>query len=228
MCIIAYGIKKDIGNKRFQNCLTNNPDGFFLMGFKKGSKNEKPEYFVRTLLRKEVVSLWHKIPQDYCVLLHARIKTHGSISEKNVHGWNSNGWFFCHNGTLSIQNKNDMTDSETFFRYIFLPSFKDFEIKDTNEPIDFMVNSIIGSSKFVFWKNGKMLFYGDFIKPDKNKFAYFSNYTYESYSSYSCYKYGDSLDYEGLSGYRKTRSYYAPQKKYYSFNSKLIPEKRLQ
>lgn len=38
MCIIAYGFKKDIGTQRFQNCLTNNPDGFFLLGFKRGSK----------------------------------------------------------------------------------------------------------------------------------------------------------------------------------------------
>lgn len=43
MCIIAYGIKKDIGNQRFQNCLTNNPDGFFLLGFKGGNEDNKPD-----------------------------------------------------------------------------------------------------------------------------------------------------------------------------------------
>lgn len=49
MCIIAYGIKKDIGNQHFQNCITNNPDGFFLAAFKRGTCQEKPEYFIRTL-----------------------------------------------------------------------------------------------------------------------------------------------------------------------------------
>ena len=92
MCIIAYGIKKDIGNKRFQNCLTNNPDGFFLLGFKRGAEDKKPEFLIRTLLKKEVVATWEKIPNDYIVLIHARIKTHGSISEKNVHGWIGSGW----------------------------------------------------------------------------------------------------------------------------------------
>lgn len=82
MCIIAYGLKKDIGNQRFQNCLTNNPDGFFLLGFKRGCADDTPEFIIRTLIRKEVVATWEKIPNDYIVLLHARIKTHGSISKK--------------------------------------------------------------------------------------------------------------------------------------------------
>lgn len=178
MCIIAYGLKKDIGNQRFQNCLTNNPDGFFLLGFKRGCADDTPEFIIRTLIRKEVVATWEKIPNDYIVLLHARIKTHGSISKKNVHGWNGCGWYFCHNGVLSIKNKGDLTDSETFFRYLFLPAFGKTDIEETNEGIDEMVNSVIGLSKFVFWKNGKILFYGNFERPDKNKFAYFSNDTY--------------------------------------------------
>lgn len=214
MCIIAYGIKKDIGNKRFQNCLTNNPDGFFLLGFKRGNEDNKPEFLVRTLLKKEVVATWEKIPNDYIVLLHARIKTHGSISEKNVHGWNGDNWYFCHNGILSLKNKGDLTDSETFFRYLFLPAFGKTDIEETNEGIDDMVNSVIGLSKFVFWKKGKMLFYGHFERPDKNKFAYFSNDTY--------------INYDKKAGYPKYSKIYNYSKKYYSFNSKLIPEKRVQ
>ena len=34
---------------------------------------------VRTLLKKEVVATWEKIPNDYIALLHARLTTHGSI-----------------------------------------------------------------------------------------------------------------------------------------------------
>lgn len=41
--------QKDIGNQHFQNCITNNPDGFFLAAFKRGTCQEKPEYFIRTL-----------------------------------------------------------------------------------------------------------------------------------------------------------------------------------
>lgn len=105
MCIIAYGIKKDIGNKRFQNCLTNNPDGFFLLGFKRGAEDKKPEFLIRTLLKKEVVATWEKIPNDYIVLIHARIKTHGSISEKNVHGWNGDEVYWSNKTGYSKYSK---------------------------------------------------------------------------------------------------------------------------
>lgn len=228
MCIIAYGIKKDIGNQRFQNCLTNNPDGFFLIGFKRGNEDNKPEFLVRTLLKKEVVATWEKIPNDYIVLLHARIKTHGSISGKNVHGWNGDNWYFCHNGILSLKNKGDLTDSETFFRYLFLPAFGKTDIEETNEGIDNMVNSVIGSSKFVFWKKGKMLFYGNFERPDKKKFAYFSNNSYQKKEYSYCSFYGDEIYYDRKAGYSKYSKTYNYSKKYYSFNSKLIPEKRVQ
>lgn len=225
MCIIAYGIKKDIGEQHFKNCLDNNPDGFFLLGYKRGSTEEKPEFLIRTLLKKEVVDLWNKIPKDYIVLLHARIKTHGSVSEKNVHGWSSNGWYFCHNGILQIKNKDDMTDSETFFRYIFLPAFKNRCIEEkNNEDFSNMINTIIGSSKFVFFKKGQLLFFGDFIKPDKNKFAYFSNSSYKE-KYYYCSNYGDSLFYDEEFGFSKYSNTYKYQRKYYRFNSELIPEK---
>lgn len=229
MCIIAYGIKKDIGTQHFQNCLTNNPDGFFLAAFKRGSTQDKPEYFIRTLLKKEVVNLWNEIPKDYIVLLHARIKTHGSISEKNVHGWNGNGWYFCHNGVLSIKNKDDLTDSETFFRYLFLPAFGERAIQENNDDIDNMVSVVLGGSKFVFWKKGKMLFYGDFQRPDKSKFAYFSNSSYLKYThQYTCSSYGDELYYSHKLGYSKYSKKYHYTKKYYSLNNVLIPEKRVQ
>lgn len=78
------------------------------------------------------------------------LKLMGLFLKKNVHGWNGCGWYFCHNGVLSIKNKGDLTDSETFFRYLFLPAFGKTDIEETNEGIDEMVNSVIGLSKFVF------------------------------------------------------------------------------
>lgn len=120
MCIIAYGIKKDIGNKRFQNCLTNNPDGFFLLGFKRGAEDKKPEFLIRTLLKKEVVATWEKIPNDYIVLIHARIKTHGSISEKNVHGWNGGDWYFCHKAYYQSKIKETLQTVKRSFNHCSL------------------------------------------------------------------------------------------------------------
>lgn len=228
MCIIAYGIKRDVGTTHFNNCLKNNPDGFFLMGVKRGTTKGKPDFFIRTLIKKDVVCLWNKIPDDYMILLHARIKTHGSISEENIHGWNYNGWYFCHNGILSLKNKDDMTDSETFFKYIFIPAFKDCTPDDKNEDFANLINPLIGSSKFAFYKKGKFMFFGDFIRPDKNKFAYFSNSTYEG----SRYIIDCDFDLNGLEKHKNYKSYGKLQKNttsrkyYYTLNSKLQIEKR--
>ena len=109
-----------------------------------------------------------------------------------------------------------------------MPAFGKTDIEETNEGIDEMVNSVIGLSKFVFWKNGKILFYGNFERPDKNKFAYFSNDTYIKREYNYCSFYGDEIYYDKKAGYSKYSKTYNYSKKYFSFNSKLIPEKRVQ
>lgn len=199
MCIIAYGLRGDMKQSQFEECLTNNPDGFFLLAYRNSEK--KPYVYKRTLKRKEVEDEWERIDNDDSFILHARIKTHGSVSEKNIHGWFSDGWYFCHNGTLSIRSRGDMTDSETFFRDIFLPAFRDQQAIESLRKNN-MIRAVIGTSKFVFFKEGRILSYGDFIKPH-GKNVYFSNNSYmpvenqyieiPNYLNCDSYKYKDTI-----------------------------------
>lgn len=59
-------------------------------------------------------------------VFHARIKTHGSAGIKNCHCWRDKktDTIFAHNGTFSIAADKDKTDSETFFRHVFVPIYK--------------------------------------------------------------------------------------------------------
>lgn len=174
MCILVIKEKgvKFPTMKQVQACCDNNPDGFALSYSQKGriktfktmDKKEFLEYY------KGVMELPYK---EVAMILHARIKTHGSVGIKNCHCWESDGMSFAHNGILSIKNREDLTDSETFFRDIFLPIWRKGK---SWENAELAINAIIGSSKFGFLeRNGVIHHYGPF---QKEKGVLFSNSSY--------------------------------------------------
>lgn len=174
MCILVIKQKgvKFPTMKQVQACCDNNPDGFALSYSHKGkittyktmSKKEFLDYY------KRVMDLPYK---EVSMILHARIKTHGSIGIKNCHCWESDGMSFAHNGILSIKNRGDLTDSETFFRDIFLPIWRKGKSWKQAEGA---INAVIGSSKFGFLeKNGEIHHYGVFQKEND---ILFSNSSY--------------------------------------------------
>lgn len=175
MCIIAYGKKGDMTLTQLRTCMENNPDGFFLLGYEEHEKT--PHVYLRTFETTEVEEEFKRLKPSDNFIFHARIRTHGSITMKNIHGWEEKGWIFCHNGVLHIRARGDMTDSETFFKDIFIPAFGDQKAVSSLGKIK-MVNAIIGTSKMVFFKEGKMLSFGKFLRPDKEKDVWFSNNTY--------------------------------------------------
>ena len=104
----------------------------------------------------------------HAMYIHARIKTHGSERLENCHGWRENGLIFAHNGILDIANRDDLTDSETFFRDIFSPAYKVGGWKLGEKTI----NAIIGTSKFVFMDDkGNIHAYGNYIVDDGLMFS---------------------------------------------------------
>jgi hypothetical protein len=65
-----------------------------------------------------------------------------------------------------------MTDSETYFRDIFIPAYRQGGWKMGEKTID----CVIGTSKFVFMdKDGEIRHYGTYIEDDG---VLYSNYTY--------------------------------------------------
>lgn len=153
-----------------------NPDGFGIAYYTKGDSSVQ---IFRTLdvklFKKRYAEVCKRDPKTTAVLIHARIKTHGTVKLENVHCWHdeASGLVFAHNGMLSIKNRDDMTDSETFFRDIFIPilSFGGWEAANK------AINACIGSSKFAFLNTkGEIFTYGQFVK---DRGVLYSNTSYK-------------------------------------------------
>lgn len=168
MCIIA--IKPREVNypsyQRVKNMCDNNSDGFAIVWHVVG----QPVRNYRTLSEKKFLKKYNEITSTYkakdvSLFIHARIKTHGTMKLENCHGWIEDkvGMAFAHNGILSIKNRDDMTDSETFFRDIFTPVFEVGGWSAAEKAI----NACIGTSKFCFMDMyGNIIHYGNYIKGD--------------------------------------------------------------
>jgi len=179
MCIIAIkpaSVKRPT-DEQFKAMCSANPDGF---GYMTWSKDKGLQVY-KTMSESEYMKRVKKIPDEQPVVYHMRIATHGSVQAKNCHPFMSDDkhWAFAHNGILSIQNEQDMTDSETFFRRLAIPLLKlGFKPNDKGD-FDAMVSTIIGGSKFVFMdKYGKIYTYGQFIHDGE---LYFSNSSYQPF-----------------------------------------------
>lgn len=168
MCIIAIKPKEVAypSYKRVRTMCQNNSDGFAIVWHVNG----EPVRNYRTLNEKKFLKKYNEITsnhkaKDVSLFIHARIKTHGTQKLENCHGWIEDkiGLAFAHNGILSIKNRDDMTDSETFFRDIFAPVF---EIGGW-EAGERAIKACIGTSKFCFMDMyGNLIHYGQYIKGD--------------------------------------------------------------
>lgn len=187
MCIIAIK-PREVGYpsyKRVKNMCENNSDGFAIVWHVMG----EPVRNYRTLNEKKFLKKYNEITSTYkakdvSLFIHARIKTHGTQKLENCHGWIEDkiGLAFAHNGILSIKNRDDMTDSETFFRDIFAPVFE-LGGWDAGERA---IKACIGTSKFCFMDMyGNLIHYGQYIKGDDGIL-----YSNDSYLECTWGKYG--------------------------------------
>lgn len=106
-------------------------------------------------------------------IIHFRLATHGSISEKNCHPFydKAHDIWFAHNGVLPIRSTHDRTDSEIFFREGFIPALEDSNGYDDPE-LWRRVEERRGSSRFIFmhgydiktlgiWHNHRGVYYSN-------------------------------------------------------------------
>lgn len=156
MCVIAKGARKDFRADEFRQCMKTNGYGFFVAVLRKEPAHDT---FVRTLDEEEAFKTYELAGPDDIVVLHARIPSRGG-REKNladVHGWVSEeGIRFCHNGTIvsldeaqKAEGCTKMTDSEYFFRRIFLPLYRAEGSKWT-ELVDRIVKVLCAENRFLF------------------------------------------------------------------------------
>lgn len=186
MCIIAikgYGVEYPTVDRVSTMC-RNNPDGFALAYFAKGEGVR----IYRTMHKDTFIKEYEKVKDshnkdDIALFIHARISTNGSTNINNCHGWKDDdiGMCFAHNGILRIDNRDDLTDSETFFRDIFVPAFSIGGWVAGEKTI----RAIIGTSKFVFLDAlGAIHYYGEYIQDADG--CLYSNSTYKDYGYAGC------------------------------------------
>ena len=211
MCIIAIKTREVAypSYKRVKNMCENNNDGFAIVWHVKG----EPVRNYRTLNEKKFLKKYNEITSTYkakdvSLFIHARIKTHGTQKLENCHGWIEDkiGLAFAHNGILSIKNRDDMTDSETFFRDIFAPAF---ELGGWSAG-ERAIKACIGTSKFCFMDMyGNLIHYGNYIKGDDGILYSNDSYMERTWNRYGGYYGIGSCNY----GLKQSDKYYADRTK---------------
>lgn len=172
MCVI---IIKDKGHafpseQAVKNCCLRNPDGFSMAwNDPSGCLKSFRSMSMKAFLKRYKAEVKRLDASTTGMILHMRIATHGSTGIKNCHCWLGSGFAFAHNGILSIKNRGDMTDSETFFRDIFQPIYDHCGW----EAAERAVNACIGTSKFAFLdKKGDIQSFGVY---QEHEGCYYSN-----------------------------------------------------
>lgn len=179
MCIIA--IKKRGVNFPTLECVrnmsANNPHGFAYVA-KNHDTNEievvrttDREYFLKRYFFLK--THWDK--KNTTMIMHCRYATHGSICQRNCHGFEKDDMYFMHNGVLGdVDVRGDKTDSETFFNDLFFPIFKKYGWGKESKNI---IDAYIGYSKFAFFDNKRddVVLFGHYVVDNE---ILYSNTTY--------------------------------------------------
>lgn len=182
MCIIAKGYKKDLRRTEVERCMETNPSGFFIAVLK---QNPKDDVFVRTLERNPILKAYDAADADDMIVTHSRIPSRGGMEPnlQDVHGWCEDGVRFCHNMTFTcldeVQRRDKcehMTDSEYFFRRIFMPLFRS-EGRTFTPLVDRIVRAVAGANNRLLFilPDNAVVTYGPFVE-DHN--VMFSNKSY--------------------------------------------------
>jgi predicted glutamine amidotransferase len=139
-----------------KQCATVNPDGCGIATMSKIYKTLRFNTFVKYA---SIVSI------DEPAIIHFRYATHGSICTANCHPFRdeTTGISFAHNGILNVTPFNDMTDSETAFRFYFVSTIKEYGFY--SKEFDALIKTMIGRSKFAFLnQDGELRTFGQFIE----------------------------------------------------------------
>lgn len=206
MCIIILNKKGLVPKNTLKTCAINNPDGMGIMY----AENCKLETFKELKNFELFYSYYENLRKRFKgnICLHFRIKTHGTVSEKNIHPFYINrNLAFMHNGIIDIEPKSDLSDTQVFNEMVLKGLPKNFL---SNKSILHLIEKSIGWSKLLFLDNlgnYTLINEKDGIWKDGN---WYSNFGYlpEKYSYYENYDYCCELcnsplltDYEIEEGY---------------------------
>ena len=211
MCVICSAARKrHIKREEVLEAMSRNSDGFFVCALKPDGKRD----YIRTMEKKSAIEFFdEKVKEEDGVVLHARIVSRGAKKLENVHGWEEDGIVFCHNMTftglsqlMTADQWGDKTDSEFFFRKIFMPHYRGYgkdAYKDgkLHPELENYVKYFIGTSNKVLFimPDNNVLHYGDGVEEkdrvENGKCAFWASNT-----SYKVYHYPKQTVVTGYGG----------------------------
>lgn len=196
MCVILHAKnKKHMKRDEVVQAMKANSSGFFMIAINKDRKN-----LIRTLKEDELLKFFDETVKDTDeIVMHARIPSYGPLNLDNVHGWEEDSIYFCHNMSIRAADGfrdmfpdwKDKTDSEFFFKKMFIPYYRGLgkdAYKDgkLHPDLDRFVKWMCGTTnKFCFiMPDGQVLRFGTWVtEPDRkegNEIAFYaSNSTYK-------------------------------------------------
>lgn len=218
MCVILHAKKKKhLKKEELVQAMKANSAGFFMAAL---HPSDHTRTVIRTLDDKELLKFFDKTGEDDEIVCHCRIPSRGDKNLENVHGWEEDNIIFSHNMTISsidsmmARAKWDGTDSEFFFRKIFIPYYRglgDEAYKDgkLHEDLDNLVQFFVGTTnKFCFvMPDGNVLRYGNWVNEPTRKegddIAFWaSNTSYKVYTpAWSSQKGGGTAPVSGFRQY---------------------------
>lgn len=148
MCVIIakpWAVKSP-SLETFKTAMRNNPHGFSI-AYKTANKPWKVYRSMSESLMLQHIQKNGLLKPQSKWIFHARIKTHGEATIENTHCWRDSrtDTIFAHNGTLGITADDGKTDSETFFRKVFVPIYKHEGRKAALDACEMIIH---GYSKF--------------------------------------------------------------------------------
>ena len=193
MCIIS--IKSDSARKwmfeEIADMMEKNPDGAGFMYFDRVANNVKIEkgFFSPT----KAFNYLKKLPDNVPIIFHARIATHGKVTQGNCHPFplyllNTEEYIeekdltkarqsvsvgLAHNGILKINPEGELSDTGTFCKFVN----NHFDVAQLPYLFELLEGSNIlnGSRLAILDSNGKVYKFGKWFE---SKGLYYSNWGY--------------------------------------------------
>lgn len=214
MCIICTAAKKrHIKREEVLESMRINSSGFFMAALRPDGTRDT----IRTLDSNEAIRFFdEKVKDEDAFVMHARIPSRGLKSLANVHGWEADNILFMHNMTLSDLDsmmkkvKWEGTDSEFFFKKIFLPYYRGlgeeaYKNGKFHEDLDNLIDHFCGySNKFCFiMPDNRVIRYGTWVseydRKENGEVAFYASNSGYKVTSVTTWKGGGAA---GAAGFR--------------------------
>ena len=152
--------KSEFNANQFEAMIASNADGLGIMYV----EGDRVKVLKSVGTDKAKRKLWESVKDFDNYAMHARLRTHGLVNEKNCHPYeilnmdkgDSTDLYVMHNGIIQVEKdiQKTMSDTWNFIEGVLKPIAKaDINLLWNNENIQVMIQKAIGYSKLLFMRS---------------------------------------------------------------------------